>query len=62
MPSKTTSKTSRINVKKLKGNPKELDAKQLKKVKGGIELQSDSSTLRKGSGLQHNETLVSDNC
>ena len=65
MRTKTTGqRAGRINVKKLKANPKELSVKQLKKVRGGVtgaELNATSSTLpRKGEGLQHNETLVSD--
>jgi hypothetical protein len=54
----TGQKTGRINVKKLKGNPKELTAKEQKKVKGG--LVSQSATLLKSGGSQHNETLVRD--
>ena len=55
-PKTSGQKTGRINVKKLKGSPKELTAKDQKKVKGGLA----SPTLRKGPAIQHNETLVRD--
>jgi hypothetical protein len=65
MPTKTTGqKTSRINVKKLKGNPKgnakELTPKEQKKVKGGglasrYEMRPDGVRL-----TNHNETLAHD--
>lgn len=60
MATKTTGqKTARIKIKKLKGNPKELTAKEQKKVKGG--LASSAATVRtEGVWQNHNETLVHD--
>ena len=52
-------KTSRTNVKKLKGNPKELTATEQKKVRGGKFAASDV-IQRNAPGNQHNETLVRD--
>ena len=59
MANKTTGqKTGRIKVKNLKGNAKELSAKEQKKVKGG--LASRDETLLKGFTANHNETLAHD--
>lgn len=56
MPTKTAGqKIRRINVKKLKEEPKGLTAKEQKKVKGGGAPQP-----KWDASLNHNETLVGD--
>jgi hypothetical protein len=61
MTNKTTGrKTGRINVKKLKGDPKELTAKEQKKVKGGGLASSAATKPNDGLWSNHNETLVHD--
>jgi hypothetical protein len=60
MATKTSGKkTGRINVKRLKENPKEITTKEQKKVKGGLDARA-AAKPNDGLWSNHNETLVHD--